>query len=97
MEKTPVLNSGYAEALFTKYPAKGNRNETEGKVFIGKEDQIISNGSEAQSFTALNFRTYRYIQLIVETKEEPLVIKDLFGNFTSYPFKKTNFSAGNPL
>ncbi|MEI8073338.1 MAG: alpha-rhamnosidase [Bacteroidota bacterium] len=96
--KNASIKVGYAEALFTKYPAKGNRNETAGKVFVGKEDKIISDGSIDQSFTALNFRTYRYIQLIIQTKEEPIEIKDLYGNFTGYPFtRKANFSAENPL
>jgi hypothetical protein len=96
--KDANIRIGYAEALFTEYPSKGNRNETDGKIFLGKEDQLISNGSEDQSFTALDFRTYRYIQLIIQTKEEPLVIQDFFGNFTSYPFiKKAIFSADNPL
>ena len=96
--KDASIHLGYAEALFTKFPSKGNRNETAGKIFIGKEDQIISDGSENQSFTALNFRTYRYVQLIIQTKNEPVVINDLYGTFTGYPFtRKANFSAGNPL
>ena len=96
--KGASIRIGYAEALFTKYPSKGNRNETDGKFFIGKEDHLISNGGEEQSFTALDFRTYRYIQLIIQTKEEPLVVEDIFGNFTGYPFVKTAvFSSENPL
>ncbi|MCX6207311.1 MAG: alpha-L-rhamnosidase N-terminal domain-containing protein [Bacteroidetes bacterium] len=96
--KDASIHLGYAEALFTKFPSKGNRNETAGKIFIGKEDQIISDGSDNQSFTALNFRTYRYVQLIIQTKDEPIVINDLYGTFTGYPFTlKANFSAGNPL
>ena len=96
--KGASIRIGYAEALFTKYPSKGNRNETDGKFFIGKEDHLISNGGEEQSFTALDFRTYRYIQLIIQTKEEPLVVQDIFGNFTGYPFVKTAvFSSENPL
>ena len=96
--KNANIKIGYAEALFTKYPSKGNRNETEGKIFIGKEDQLISNGSESQSFTALDFRTYRYVQLIIQTKDEPLTIHDLYGHFTTYPFnKKSNFTAVEPL
>lgn len=96
--KDATISLSYAEALFTKYPSKGNRNETAGKIMIGREDKLISSGADHQSFTALNFRTYRYIQLIVQTKEEPLVIEDLYAHFTSYPFtRKANFSAGNPL
>ena len=96
--KDATISLSYAEALFTKYPSKGNRNETAGKIMIGREDKLISSGADHQSFTALNFRTYRYIQLIIQTKEEPLVIEDLYAHFTSYPFiRKANFSAGNPL
>jgi len=36
--------------------------------------------------------------LIIQTKDEPIVINDLYGTFTGYPFtRKANFSAGNPL
>lgn len=96
--KDATISLSYAEALFTKYPSKGNRNETAGKIMIGKEDKLISSGADHQSFTALNFRTYRYIQLIIQTKEDPLIIEDLYAHFTSYPFiRKANFSSENPL
>ena len=96
--KDASIRIGYAEALFTKYPSKGNRNEIAGKLFIGKEDQLISDGTNNQTFTALNFRTYRYVQIIVQTKGEAIEINDLYGNFTGYPFtRKANFSATNPL
>ena len=66
---------------------KGNRNEIEGKRFVGRKDSIISDGSEGQQFTPLNWRTYRYIQLIVQTKDEPLTIDNLYGMATGYPFQ----------
>jgi alpha-L-rhamnosidase len=72
---------------FIKTIGKGNRNEVEGKVFIGTKDSIVSDGSKDQNFTSLWWRTYRYIQLRVTTKEEPLVIEDLYGTFTGFPFK----------
>ncbi|MBV8390444.1 MAG: alpha-L-rhamnosidase N-terminal domain-containing protein [Mucilaginibacter sp.] len=66
---------------------KGNRDEIEGKRFVGRKDSLISDGSEGQQFTPLNWRTFRYIQLIVQTKDEPLVIDDLYSMVTGYPFK----------
>ena len=78
---------GYAESLYTRYPAKGNRNETEGKEFVGRRDSIISDGNAGQEYTPLNWRTYRYIQLSITTKQEPIMIDDLFGTFTGYPFR----------
>ena len=65
---------------------KGNRDEIDGKIFIGKADSILSDGSSTQSFTPLWWRTYRYIELSVETYDEPLTINDLYGTFTGYPF-----------
>src|SRR5690606_27195740 len=65
---------------------KGNRDEINGKRFVGVHDQLISNG-EPQTFTPLWWRTYRYVQLEVETKEEALIVEDLYGIFTGYPFE----------
>ncbi|AKD55478.1 alpha-L-rhamnosidase-related protein [Spirosoma radiotolerans] len=76
----------YAEAL-NQGGDKGNRNEVEGKVMVGREDLIIADGSNQQTFTSLLWRTYRYIQLTIETKNEPLIIEDVFSTFTGYPFK----------
>jgi len=65
---------------------KGNRNEVEGKTFIGKKDSIISNGNPRQEYTPLWWRTYRYLQLRITTQDEPLIIDDIYGTFTGYPF-----------
>jgi alpha-L-rhamnosidase len=86
------ISLGYAESLYkkgSKGVIKGNRNDVEGKEFVGRIDSLIADGSQGQSYTTLNFRTYRYIKLFVKTKDEPLVIDDLYGTFTGYPFKRT--------
>jgi alpha-L-rhamnosidase len=80
------ISLSYAEAFFTKYPYKGNRNETGGKIFIGRKDSIISNGNRNQAFTPLTFRTYRYVQIKISTLTDPLVLEDVLGTFTGYPF-----------
>ncbi len=91
------MSMGYAEGLYIgknedlsgfRVPTlpKGNRNDVEGKIFIGKADSVISNGTANQEYTPLWWRTYRYIQLTVYTKAEPLIIEDLYGTFTGYPF-----------
>ncbi|MDB5007916.1 MAG: Bacterial alpha-L-rhamnosidase, partial [Mucilaginibacter sp.] len=90
--KDAGISLGYAESLYEKGSngtRKGNRNEAEDKDFIGRKDSLIADGSQQQSFTTLNFRTYRFIRLIVQTKNEPLMIDDLYGTFTGYPFKRT--------
>ncbi len=81
------LSLQYAEALFSKTPNKGNRNEVEGKQMIGRKDSLFADGSSNQTFTTLNFRTYRYVQLRIITKGEALTLHDISGNFTGYPFQ----------
>jgi hypothetical protein len=85
--KNASITLNYAETLYNKYPSKGNRNLTEGKQFLGRKDSLISDGSNNQKFESLTYRTYRYIQLIINTKDEPIVINDIYGTFTAYPFK----------
>ena len=77
----------YAEALYSNYPAKGNRNETIGKQFLGRTDSIIADGSSYQQFTTLTYRTYRFVQIRITTDDESLTINDFYGLFTGYPFE----------
>ncbi|NCD69736.1 alpha-L-rhamnosidase-related protein [Mucilaginibacter agri] len=91
--KDAGISVGYAESLYEKGSGgvkKGNRNEVAGKEFVGRIDSLISNGDEVQSFTTLNFRTFRYIRVSVQTQNESLTINDLYGTFTAYPFKRTS-------
>jgi hypothetical protein len=67
---------------------KGNRNEVKEKVFLGRKDSIISDGTTHQVFQSLYWRTYRYILLTIQTKDDPLIIEDLYGTFTGYPFRQ---------
>lgn len=85
----------YAEALF-KGKDKGNRNEIEGKELIGNYDVFQPDGSKNRLFRPLWLRTYRYMQVDITTKEEPLIIEDLYGMYTGYPFKeKASFSSND--
>ncbi len=94
--KDAGISMSYAEGLYIIEPGnknwraqgkKGNRDDIEGKRFVGRKDSIISDGSANQQFTPLNWRTYRYLRLIVETRDEPLTIDDLYGTATAYPFQ----------
>jgi len=84
----------YAEALFNEKPdgpgktfKKGNRNEVEGKIISGRRDSIISNGKDNQYYSTLNWRTFRYVEIKITTKDEPLIIEDIYSLFTGYPFR----------
>jgi len=97
--KDAAIELKYAEALFENIGGrKGNRNEVEGKTFVGPCDSIISNGENQQNFTSLSWRTYRYMRLNITTKKEPLTINDLYGTFTAYPFQlNASFDSNDPL
>lgn len=84
----------YAEALF-KDGLKGNRNDIEGKEIIGNYDIFNPDGSAKRLFRPLWLRTYRFIQLDIVTKEQSLVINDLYGMQTGYPFKPVASFASN--
>ena len=94
----------YAESLYNNdkqattksysLPSKGNRNEVEGKRFIGYEDKIIPDGGNERIFTPLWWRTWRYVELCITTKEQPLTLNDIYSTFSAYPFRnETSFSA----
>jgi alpha-L-rhamnosidase len=94
----------YAEALFRMdiqakdpSPHKGNRNEIENSVMLGFEDVFLPDGGNKRLFRPLWFRTYRYIELKVRTSDEALVIHDIHGMYTGYPFQeKGSFSSDDP-
>lgn len=78
----------YAEALY-KNGMKGNRNEVEGYELIkAPSDCFIADGGTKRLFRPLWFRTWRYIQMEIETGAEPLQIEDFYSLFTAYPFKE---------
>ena len=89
--KNAVVTLTYAEALFDAKRQKGNRNDIEGKEIMGVQDRFVADGGERRVFRPLWLRTYRYLQLDVETKENPLAINDFYGMFTGYPFRENAF------
>ena len=51
----------------TRKGNKGNRNEIDGKTIAGVHDKFRLDGGERRRFQTLWFRTYRYVQLEIET------------------------------
>lgn len=87
--KDAKIGITYAETLYSdnEFSKKGNRNEVEGKFLSGKTDQVISSGADNQQYTTMDWRTYRYVNLHIETGDEPLILNDLGGTFVGYPFQ----------
>jgi alpha-L-rhamnosidase len=87
----------YAESLFESKGNKGNRNEIENKQITGNSDMIFCDGGNNRIFQTLWWRTFRYIEMEIETKEEPLVLNDFYSIFSAYPFEeKALFISDNP-
>ena len=87
----------YAEALYDAQLHKGNRNEVGDRKALGVVDDIYPDGGEHRSFETLWWRTWRYLDIAVETGDEPLTLDKLEAHFTAYPFKPTaTFTASDP-
>jgi alpha-L-rhamnosidase len=78
----------YSESLFDSDGQKGNRNEIEGKSILGYSDYFLPDGGQERLFRPLWFRTWRYLQLEIETLEEPLIVNNFSSEFTAYPLKE---------
>ena len=66
----------------------GNRNEVEGKEMQGNYDQFLPDGGAGRVFSTLWWRTWRYLELRVETKDDPLTVEDFRSLYTGYPFER---------
>jgi hypothetical protein len=87
----------YAEALYDEKLHKGNRNEVGNRQAHGITDEVFPDGGAHRSFEPLWWRTWRYLDLDIETGEEPLTLDGLDAHFTAYPFKPTaTFTASDP-
>lgn len=87
----------YAESLFDSNGKKGNRNEIEGKHINGYDDIFLPDGGSNRLFRPLWFRTWRYLQMEIETKNEPLVINDFKSEFAAYPLQENaKFESDQP-
>jgi hypothetical protein len=96
----------YSEALYDNKQQKGDRDA---KVFIdqngvrtvrralGLTDSFLPDGGPHRVFEPLWWRTWRYLDLDIETADEPLTLESLTANFTAYPFKEqASFHSPDP-
>jgi hypothetical protein len=91
--KDAVVRLRYAEAL----TPKGNRGDIDGKRMVGNYDEFVLDGSSRRLFRSLWWRTWRYLQVEIETKADPLTIDSLTATYTGFPFvRRATFNAGEP-
>lgn len=86
----------YQEALVGDDGEKGNRDEIEGKRMVGISDEVIPDGGAQRTFHPLWWRTWRYLQLDVETADETLTLEAVRAHATGYPFdERARLDAGD--
>jgi alpha-L-rhamnosidase len=78
----------YSEALYDKEMHKGDRNEVDDRSAHGLKDSFLPDGGEHRVFEPLWWRTWRYLDLDIETEGEPLTLDSLTAAFTAYPFEE---------
>lgn len=97
--KGSKIQARYAENLIVRAKSpKGNRNEIEGKYMVGIRDVFMPDGGINRLFKPTYIRTFRYIQIDIETGSQPLTIHDYYQVECRAPLElKASFESGNPL
>jgi hypothetical protein len=87
----------YAEALYDKDQHKGDRDAIADRTAIGITDSFLPDGGAHRFFQPLWWRTWRYLDLDIQTAAEPLQLESLTASFTAYPFEeRATFNSGDP-
>ncbi|MCG6925743.1 MAG: alpha-L-rhamnosidase [Acidobacteria bacterium] len=66
---------------------KGNRDEIEGKFFFGMGDTFLPDGEAPRRFDTLWWACGRYVEVVVETQEDPLTLERLVFHETRHPLE----------
>ncbi len=91
-----MIRATYAEALYDKAGKKGVRDAVDDRVIRGLTDTFIA-GGEPTTFEPLHWRVWRFLQLDIETKDQPLTLESLKAYETGYPFEAVgSFQSSDP-
>ena len=96
----------WVEGLYENFDAwnKGDRDQIENKFFTatwnrrdGVGDQFIADGAANRHFTTLWWQAGRYIEIYVETADEPITIEHFALRETRYPLEmESRFASSDP-
>ncbi len=95
--KGSTVRLTYAEALIDHEGGKGHRDEVAGREAFGISDCFVMDGGRNRTFRPLGYRTYRYIDVEIQTGAEALTLEDLSGVATGYPFNATGSFTSDDL
>lgn len=87
----------YSEALYDKQMHKGDRNDIGDRQAHGLKDEFLPDGGDHRIFEPLWWRTWRYLDLDIETADQPLTLDSLKAEFSAYPFEeRATFDSPDP-
>jgi hypothetical protein len=76
---------------------KDNRNDIEGRHFMGYGDTFTTDGGATRTFHSLWWAAGRYIEVLVETADESVTVESIALTTTFYPYEfKGTFEASEP-
>ncbi len=87
----------YAEALYNEKHERYDRNAVGNlQVLTPIHDEFLADGAR-RTFSTLYWRTWRYLEVVVKTANEPLRLEDLHAYFSAYPFvERAKFDSDDP-
>ncbi|MCS6968561.1 MAG: alpha-L-rhamnosidase N-terminal domain-containing protein [Cytophagales bacterium] len=95
--KNALVEITYVESLVDHNLQKHHRNRIEGLEIIGYKDRLLPDGGPKRLFRPLWWRTFRYVQLDIQTESDPLGLIDFSYQFTAYPLEeKAQFNSDDP-
>jgi hypothetical protein len=96
--KQAKIQVKYAEALYDENNQKGHRDSLQNKVIKGISDVYVMDGGKDRTFQPIWFRTFRFVQLKIQTEDEPLQIENFYNVYSSSPIEqKAEFKTDDPI
>jgi alpha-L-rhamnosidase len=93
-----TLRWSWAESLYceSEVKTKGNRDDIDGKYFVGLGDTFLPDGGERRVFRPLWWGCGRYVELMVATGGEELIFEHVTLHETRYPLEmESTFAASD--
>ena len=93
--------SSMTGTMMPSHPKKGDRTDAENGQLFGHTSTFAAAGygtaEHPEEYEPFAFRTFRYVQLKIETADEPLTVLSFRYRATGYPLEeKTRFSVSDP-
>ena len=87
----------FTEALYDQAYNKGDRSAVDDRQAVGLEDVFLPDGKDSRVFEPLSWRVWRFLDICVETADEPLTLGNFQAAETGYPFAlRAHFESSDP-